>query len=58
MKLSLLLVIYKRLAIEADYESSPGVVSEILVKDGEVLQAGAPLLRFDPDINEKRKAHP
>ena len=34
---------------------APGVVSEILVKDGEVLQAGAPLLRFDPDINEKRK---
>ena len=34
---------------------APGVVSEILVKDGEVLQAGAPLLRFDPDINKKRK---
>ena len=33
----------------------PGVVSEILVKEGDVLQAGAPLLRFDPDINEKRK---
>ena len=34
---------------------APGVVSEILVKDGDVLQAGSPLLRFDPDINEKRK---
>lgn len=34
----------------------PGVVSEIYVKDGEVLQAGAPLLRFDPDINAKRKS--
>ena len=34
---------------------APGVVSEILVKDGAVLQAGAPLLRFDPDINKKRK---
>jgi len=34
---------------------APGVVSEILVKEGDVLQAGAPLLRFDPDINEKRK---
>ena len=34
---------------------APGVVSEILVKEGDVLQAGSPLLRFDPDINEKRK---
>ena len=34
---------------------APGVVSEILVKEGAVLQAGAPLLRFDPDINKKRK---
>ena len=34
---------------------APGVVSDILVKEGEVVQNGTPLLRFDPDVNEKRK---
>ena len=35
--------------------SAPGVVSEILVQEGELVQPGTPLLRFDPDINQKRK---
>lgn len=34
---------------------APGVISEIYVKEGETVRAGAPLLKFDPDINEKRK---
>ena len=34
---------------------APGVVSEILVQEGELVQPGTPLLRFDPDINQKRK---
>ena len=34
---------------------APGVVSDILVREGEVVQNGSPLLRFDPDVNEKRK---
>ena len=33
----------------------PGVVSEILVKEGELVESGSPLLRFDPDVNQKRK---
>ena len=34
---------------------APGVVSDILVQEGELVQPGTPLLRFDPDINQKRK---
>ena len=34
---------------------APGVVSEILVQEGELVESGSPLLRFDPDINQKRK---
>ena len=34
---------------------APGVVSEILANEGDVVQSGAPILRFDPDINQKRK---
>lgn len=33
-----------------------GVVSDIDVKEGEIVQAGASLLRFDPEVNEKRKS--
>ena len=35
---------------------APGVVFSIDVKEGDVVRAGASLLRFDPDINAKRKA--
>jgi HlyD family secretion protein len=35
---------------------SPGVVSQIFVKEGSTVVAGQPLLKFDPDVSQKRSS--